>query len=88
MIMGTDRLDTAKAINCKVGGKLLWRSDYEADEETGENTLVEAPGDINADNWFKYLYKTEITKAVAKGDGCDWLSEKPATPVYTYTPAN
>ena len=86
MIMGIDRIDTAKAINCKAGGKLLWRSDYEADEETGENTLVEAPGDINADNWYKYLYKTEITKAVAQGDGCDWLPTKPSVPVYT--PAN
>ena len=78
----------AKAVNSKVGGKLIWLSEDRADEETGENTHVELPGDINADNWFKYIYSAEITKAVAEGDGCDWLPTKPSVPVYTYTPAN
>ena len=96
LVMGTTRMFDenagkgyiSKAVNCKVGGKLIWLSEERADEETGENIHVELPGAINADNWYKHIYPAEVTEAVAKGDGCDWLSEKPATPVYTYTPAN
>ena len=78
----------AKCVNSKVGGKILWESKYVADEETGENTFVETPGNLDASNWFKHIYSAEVTKAVAEGDGCELLTTKPSVPVYTYTPAN
>ena len=84
--LGTNLARVAAVRNCKVGGKLIWLSEDRADEETGENTLIEEPGDLDASNWFKYIYSAEVTEAVAEGDGCERLATKPSVPVYT--PAN
>ena len=77
MVEGIAYAETSKASNCKVGGKLIWLSEERADEETGENTLVEEPGNLDASNWFKHIYSAEVTEAVAKGDGCELLTAQP-----------
>ena len=93
MIMGQARADATKAANCKVGGSLVLKQNQgesSFDDETGETI----PGEIedvvttlNGNNWFQYIYNAAVEKSVAEDDGCSLLSEKPAVPVYTYTPA-
>ena len=77
MIMGTAYAEATAATNCKVGGRILWESKYIADEETGENTLVETPGDLTSDNWFKHIYSNAVEKSDAEGAGCGLLSAQP-----------
>ena len=77
MLAGSARTDAIKAIDCKVGGRILWRSENVSDEETGTNILVEEPGNLDASNWFKHIYSAEVTEAVAKGDGCELLTAQP-----------
>ena len=90
MIMGTDRKDTAKASNCKVGGNMVFavHTDTETDPDTMEETeiVTNILTPIDASNYFKYIYKTSITADQATEDGCEALATKPAVPVYT--PAN
>ena len=91
MIMGMERTDKVKATNCQVGGKLVTSlSEPVVDEESGESSGggEELPGNITTSNWYKHIYATEVTEAVATSDGCSLLESKPAVPTYTYTPAN
>ena len=87
MIMGTDRKDTAKASNCKVGGNMVFEvhTDTETDPDTMEETeiVTNILTPIDASNYFKYIYKTSITADQATEDGCEALATKPAVPVYT-----
>jgi len=61
MIAANDRGETQKAINSQVAGKLVVDG-------------VETP--ITNENYFNYLYATEITKEVADADGISIYTPK------------
>ena len=88
MIMGNTRSDNATAKSCKIGGSLIFEQKTTTggtDEEGNSlpDTVELTPGALNADNWYMYIYTSEITKAVAEGDGCSLLTEKPTVPTPT-----
>ncbi len=92
MIMGQAYAAASKATNCKIGGRFIFAetSAEEEDANGGDPITVTTPiyTDVTADNWFNYIYSSgAVTEEIATGDGCERLTAKPATPVYTYTPA-
>ena len=92
MIMGQAYADASKATNCKIGGRIAFAATTKEEEDAngGDPIMVTTPTytDIAADNWFNYIYSSgAVTEEVATGLGCELLGAKPATPVYTYTPA-
>ena len=85
-IMGIARAEATKALNCKIGGNMIFSENVEEQEtDGGQVTTVSTPilTPITADNYFQYIYITAVEQAVAEGDGCEHLATKPATPVYT-----
>ena len=72
----------AKAVNSKAGGYIVYS---EATEEDANGDMVtygvKTPIDLTM------FYCAPIAASVAQEDGCSLLTKKPATPVYTYTPA-
>ena len=88
MVMGIARADATKAANCKVGGSLVFEqktSGGVVDEEGYEIpvTVTDVVTTLDGSNWFQYIYNAAVEKAVAEGDGCSLLTEKPAVPVNT-----
>jgi hypothetical protein len=85
MVMGAARDAGARvAKNCQIGGLLIWGkenvligTDAAGNEEY---EILETPGNITIDNWFKHIYSEEVTEGIAKEDGCSLLTEKPAVP--------
>ena len=85
MIMGAPYGGQYAATNCQFGGSLIYGkeevvtgTDANGDVET---SLLDAPGAMTVDNWYKHIYGTESTAEVASSDGCSLLTEKPAVPV-------
>ncbi|MBP3550315.1 MAG: hypothetical protein J6J57_01560, partial [Alistipes sp.] len=88
MIMGQARADATKAANCKIGGNLIFSQDeIQSEIPSQPSDITEILTPLSADNWFNYIYKGAVTEEVATADGCELLPNKPAVPVYTYTPA-
>ena len=83
MIMGIPYASATKATNCSVGGSIAFDS-KEDNDPSGDLILVPNFQSI-AGNWYEHIYTDETTQAIAEGDGCSLLAEKPALP--TYTPA-
>ena len=83
MIMGIAYASGTKATNCSVGGSIAFDT-KEDNDPSGDLILVPNFQSI-AGNWYEHIYTTEVTQAIAEGDGCSLLAEKPALP--TYTPA-
>ena len=83
MIMGIAYADATKATNCGVGGSIAFDT-TEDNDPSGDLILVPDFQSI-AGNWYERIYTTDVTQAIAEGDGCSLLAEKPALP--TYTPA-
>ena len=84
MIEGIARADATKASNCKIGGRIAFAATTTEEEDAngGDPITVTTPTytDVTASNWFNYIYNAAVTEEVATGDGCEWLSEKPAVP--------
>ena len=85
MVEGIARADATKASNCKVGGSLVYTIgkimvDPGSVDEGIPPTYKDGdlPGELNSSNWFECIYSTAVEKAVAEGDGCSLLTEKPA----------
>ena len=90
MIMGVARTDAIKATNCKVGGSLVYTigeimvDPGNPDEGVGPTYKDgDLPGELNSSNWFECIYSKAVDKAVAEGDGCSLLTEKPTVPTPT-----
>jgi hypothetical protein len=84
MIMGAPYGGQYAATNCQFGGSLIYGkeevvtgTDANGDVET---SLLDAPGAMTVDNWYKHIYGTESTEEVANADKCSLLTEKPAVP--------
>ena len=77
MIMGSVRTDTVKAINCKVGGNMIFDTRETTKDDPDGGDRIEVTEDVltplTDTNWFKYIYGDPVTKAVATGDGCSLL---------------
>jgi len=82
-IAGSNR-ESGVVTNSSVGGKIAFAATTTEEEDAngGDPITVTNPTytPITASNWFEYIYKTAVTEEVATGDGCEWLSEKPAVP--------
>ena len=95
LIMGTPRMFdesagkgyVSKAVNCKVGGNLIFATEEGADA-AGETEVWDVKTPITADNFHEYIYNEATTAALAAEDGCEAITTAPTVPVYTYTPAN
>ena len=90
MVEGIARTDATKASNCKVGGSLVYKIenimvDPGSVDEGIPPTYKDAdlPGELNSSNWFECIYSAAVEKAVAEGDGCSLLTEKPTVPTPT-----
>ena len=92
LISGSARMSNKneKVLNCGVGGNLNivligeeWNDPYTEDFKV----KVYGPGAITNANYYTYLYSVAIDEALAIEEGNSVLTSKPATPVYTYTPA-
>ena len=77
MIMGSVRTDTVKAINCKVGGNMIFDTRETTKDDPDGGDPIEVTEDVltplTIDNWFEYIYGDPVTEAVATGDGCSLL---------------
>ena len=74
LICGSTR-ETAIATNCHCGG-IITESGANADGDPVSKEVV-----VTADNYYKYIYGTEIDAATAKTDYCGYISAIDATPV-------
>ena len=90
MVEGIARADATKASNCKVGGSLVYTIgkimvDPGSVDEGIPPTYKDGdlPGELNSSNWFECIYSKAVEKAVAEGDGCSLLTEKPTVPTPT-----
>ena len=88
MIMGAPYGGQYAATNCQFGGSLIYGkeevvtgTDANGDSET---SLLDAPGAMTEENWYKHIYGTESPEEVANADKCSLLTERPAVPT---TPA-
>ncbi len=70
-IIGTDRSDTSKAINCAVGGKFVSSWDY---SDVYPTALGE---ELTPDNYFYFIYRTTYNLEEIGHDGCTFLTTKP-----------
>jgi hypothetical protein len=88
LISGSARMSNKneKVLNCGVGGNLIFGEKEEVDAG-GEAVKVEELTPITNDNFHTYLYSVAIDAALAIEEGNSVLLEKPATPNYTYNPA-
>jgi hypothetical protein len=84
MIMGAPYGGQYAATNSQFGGSLIYGKEEVVTGEDAngdvETSLLEVPGAMTVDNWYKHIYGTESTKEVASSDGCSLLTEKPAVP--------
>ena len=84
MFTGVARSASFIFTDSSVGGNLIFAetTTTEEDPNGGEDITTTTPTytPITESNWFEYIYKTAVTEEVATGDGCSWLSEKPAVP--------
>ena len=67
MLMGIPYADATKASNCQVGGTIV--GEYNIEDESYK-TIV-----LDASNYFKYMYSSEIDQSVAEADGCSYISQ-------------
>ena len=78
MIMGSVRSDTVKAINCKVGGNMIFDTRETTKDDPDGGDPIEVTEDVltplTATNWFEYIYGDPVTEDVATTvDGCSLL---------------
>ena len=66
MVMGIPYDEATKASNCQVGGTFVGAYDIE-DEEFKTISL-------DASNYFKYMYSSEISQETAEADQCSYVS--------------
>ena len=74
LICGSTR-ETAIATNCHCGG-IITESGVNADGDPVSKEVV-----VTVDDYYKYIYGTEIDAATAKADYCGYISAIDATPV-------
>ena len=81
MIMGQARAEATKAINCKIGGNMVFESTMEEVENPDgytETLVNDVLIPITAENFFEHIYPTAITETQAIEDGCEYLAIKPS----------
>jgi hypothetical protein len=78
--MGNNRTDAVKATNAHCGGSIAKTIDT---YENSEGTLTTGPVFVTLDsnNYYKYIYPTEVTADVATADKCGYISAIDAQPV-------
>ena len=67
---GSSRSETVIAKNCEIGGMLVEKYSVEDEEYQGIN--------INAKNYFNYIYGSADWTGVTDYDGCEYISKAPA----------
>jgi hypothetical protein len=77
MIMGQARAEATKAINCQVGGTLVFVRE-EIPGVGGKVTYKDTPGALDETNWYDHIYSAAVEETVATGDGCEYLAIKPS----------
>ena len=90
MLVGNSRTDAIYASGCKIGGNLILAEEVSEEiDASGDTITTVAPVKIpiTADNYYEYIYNTAVSKAVAEGDECSYLSVKP-TVTLAPQPAN
>ena len=84
MIMGAPYGGQYAATNCQLGGSLIYGKEeiVTGEDANGdvETSLLDAPGAMTVDNWYKHIYGTESTIETATANNCLLLNEKPAVP--------
>ncbi|MBQ5647853.1 MAG: hypothetical protein IIV16_01870 [Alistipes sp.] len=91
--VGTTRTDTRQVKNIQIGGNMVYAETTETITEEDANggdpitkvvtTPVLTP--LTAENLGSYVYNAAVETSVVIGDGCSYISEKPAVPA---VPAN
>ena len=67
---GSSRSETVIAKNCEIGGMSVDEYNVEDEEYQGTN--------INAKNYFNFIYGSADWTGVADYDGCKYISKAPA----------
>jgi len=74
--VGVARTDTCKVKDVQIGGNMV----YAQQENPYYDTMDDILTPLTDDNLGSYVYNKAIETSVVKGDGCTFLSAKPAVP--------